>query len=80
MTPPKSHSNYKAEWGLDPGPLTSWVCAFSARFIIKVFINILEKRGWWDIAGAKRSRQMQGERDVHSERPRITPVVTRDQR
>lgn len=29
---------------------------------------------------AKRSRQMQGERYAHSERPRITPVVTGDQR
>lgn len=29
---------------------------------------------------AKRSRQMQGERDAHSERARITPVVTADQR
>ena len=29
---------------------------------------------------AKRSRQMQGERDAHSERPRITPMVTGDQR
>lgn len=44
VPPSKSRSEYKAEWELDPGLLTSQASAFPTRQIITIIITIFEKR------------------------------------
>lgn len=46
VTPPKSHSEYKAGWGLDPGLLTSRASAFSTILLITIITTMFEKRQW----------------------------------
>lgn len=47
VTPPKPHSEYKAEWGLDTDLLTSQASPFSTRLIATIIIIVPDKREQW---------------------------------